>query len=587
MDHASVLRWLTLLLAHVAVELGNARAEIWTDVTGDHQTEAAFVQLEDDAVVLRTKAGREISVPLAKLDERSRQLAKDSAAGSAATAALADETLGDAEPTTLDEFNARLRGDIRPDDNAVVAFWSAIGAIHIHENEDVRQRYLEALGGEVTTPHRPFVSWKAHVEALGGPRPGFGWGSNPLEATDVAAVDAWLAENKKPLDAALLAIERSDYYSPYIAENVGDPSYLAPVVIGRPARDVAYGLAARVRAHLRNRDIDSAAAEALAIQRWAKLLSHDGCLVGQLVSHAIDRFAMKSLGDVMHDRGFNPQLAERVAIQIAKLPPRSTCADALAFDRCMAMEILHGISGGGPKAFTTFIVKFVGMENPEAVAWKDTIRGRIGMFLTSDVWSAEDQKVWREAVSLIGRRFEHYEQTMRAASLGDRLETWRGLVSDLEHPQSGTFSRLFRKADRTTEDQVHQRRLTQGNLPPGTTANEVAMFVHRVTCPDFLPGPRLDADSAVRSALIPTALALSVYHAERGAYPENLGELLPNYLDALPVDPVFASPLVYRTAGDGYRLYYTGPNRRDDGGDYENSDEHDDVGLIAAPSVHG
>lgn len=46
----------------------------WTDSTGQHKVEARFVRIEDDAVMLKTDAGREIRLPLARLCDEDREL---------------------------------------------------------------------------------------------------------------------------------------------------------------------------------------------------------------------------------------------------------------------------------------------------------------------------------------------------------------------------------------------------------------------------------------------------------------------------------------------------------------------------------
>lgn len=61
-------------------------------------------------------------------------------------------------------------------------------------------------------------------------------------------------------------------------------------------------------------------------------------------------------------------------------------------------------------------------------------------------------------------------------------------------------------------------------------------------------------------------LSLSQYHNDHGAYPDSLQALVPEYLDALPLDPFSGSGFVYQREGDAYLLYSIGPNGVDDGG---------------------
>lgn len=62
------------------------------------------------------------------------------------------------------------------------------------------------------------------------------------------------------------------------------------------------------------------------------------------------------------------------------------------------------------------------------------------------------------------------------------------------------------------------------------------------------------------------ACALERHHIARGAYPESLGELIPNYLETLPTDIPAGGVLRYKREGQGYALYSIGVNGKDDGG---------------------
>ncbi|HTY86765.1 MAG TPA: hypothetical protein VMB80_04810 [Candidatus Acidoferrum sp.] len=65
-----------------------------------------------------------------------------------------------------------------------------------------------------------------------------------------------------------------------------------------------------------------------------------------------------------------------------------------------------------------------------------------------------------------------------------------------------------------------------------------------------------------------TAIALKRYQLNHGNYPERLSELMPEFLAAVPLDPVDGQPLRYRkNAGGSFSLYSIGENGKDDGGD--------------------
>lgn len=71
--------------------------------------------------------------------------------------------------------------------------------------------------------------------------------------------------------------------------------------------------------------------------------------------------------------------------------------------------------------------------------------------------------------------------------------------------------------------------------------------------------------SLLTSAAI-RGMALQAYFADNGTYPETLDELVPEYLETVPVDLFADAPLIYRREQSGYVLYSLGPNMEDDGG---------------------
>lgn len=80
--------------------------------------------------------------------------------------------------------------------------------------------------------------------------------------------------------------------------------------------------------------------------------------------------------------------------------------------------------------------------------------------------------------------------------------------------------------------------------------------------------PQLRSTAMVR--LLQTDLALHLYQSHHGALPQRLGDLVPDYLPDLPLDPYSQKPLVYRANGDSFLLYSVGHDRIDNGGNFTN-----------------
>lgn len=79
-----------------------------------------------------------------------------------------------------------------------------------------------------------------------------------------------------------------------------------------------------------------------------------------------------------------------------------------------------------------------------------------------------------------------------------------------------------------------------------------------------------------------TAIALKRYRLAQGEYPEDLADLVPDYLDRLPIDFMDGQPLRYRRLpADEFLLYSVNRDGVDDGGDPNPSEE--DAALINSP----
>jgi hypothetical protein len=64
-----------------------------------------------------------------------------------------------------------------------------------------------------------------------------------------------------------------------------------------------------------------------------------------------------------------------------------------------------------------------------------------------------------------------------------------------------------------------------------------------------------------------TAIVLKRYQLKYGKYPADLNTLVPEFVTAVPLDPVDGQPLRYRPKADGtFLLYSVGENGKDDGG---------------------
>jgi hypothetical protein len=69
---------------------------------------------------------------------------------------------------------------------------------------------------------------------------------------------------------------------------------------------------------------------------------------------------------------------------------------------------------------------------------------------------------------------------------------------------------------------------------------------------------RADLESRGMLMVAKTGLALERYRLAHGRWPEKLGELVPGFLPAIPLDPFDEAPLGYRQEGGEVMVYSRG-----------------------------
>lgn len=101
-----------------------------------------------------------------------------------------------------------------------------------------------------------------------------------------------------------------------------------------------------------------------------------------------------------------------------------------------------------------------------------------------------------------------------------------------------------------------------------------SLFSHLPTTVDLLI--RVAARTDARRRLERAGIALYRHHLKEGRFPETLGALVPDYLQAIPRDPYDGRPLRYRPGEADCLVYSVGPDGRDDAG-------QDDAGEALMP----
>lgn len=356
------------------------------------------------------------------------------------------------------------------------------------------------------------------------------WDSYPLERpwseADAPPFAAWVDRNAEAIDLMVAGIGSDDWYLPNLgwlrsdATDVG--SYEMQLV-----RDAARVLNQRCLLRLGRGETARAAEDAAASLRLAEKAARRPLLIDQLVAAAIGGMAFSNFNQVSESAGpgDGPILREALA-ELDTLPGLLRMGRALnRGERFWALAMAIDASRGG------------GMLRDEMVPFSPY------------GWLSTD---WNPVL-------RHHNETIDQAVAVFRRPTWSGRMA----AATQLDARLQAATESESTSGISWRRML---TPTGRGEASAKLWLAMGWGGQYESILRAIDRVAAQRVLTRVGLALAIYRVEQGGYPETLGALVPDVLDAVPVDSFDGQALVYRKTEDGFLLYSLGPNGVDDGG---------------------
>ena len=303
-----------------------------------------------------------------------------------------------------------------------------------------------------------------------------------------------------------------------------------------PYKRSAQLLAATIVCDLHNGQTGDAATNLCVMLHLVKANEDENIFISHLVRIAIATMASGSTWGILQTT--NVTDAQLAAIQKSweSLQYAQAAERAMLMERAMTLATVTRARADG--AYFDSLVGYSGGSFSGPGGWSDDLKQGIGKAMWRASWSYSE-----ESGSL------HIDQIV--------LQTLRTMHTN-----------QFWKTNYDTM----QAQLSKINLTyPGQA------IVHRLEIPDFeeFVGHEF-APGAVRRTMMAetgrrvviTAVALKRFQLKHGQFPDSLSALCPEFLAAVPVDPMDGNPLRYRKNDDGtYLLYSVGEDGVDDGGD--------------------
>lgn len=334
--------------------------------------------------------------------------------------------------------------------------------------------------------------------------------SEPIPEEQVLAMRTFVLQNLDAVDAVFESFEYEECRFP-IDVNVGPAMQLGHLA---QIRTLARRLSIRSLLASLNGDTEAATKMLVGTIELADSLEQEPILISQLVRIAIYGIGLSAFEQAMNRADFSAEQLETMQKRLVEAEKNRAFVNGFIGERCMWTVV-------------------------ERMGWDDKLFGSGGGgFDPQDLWF---DLVYRPfgLMELDGvRYYDAFEQIMAACEMP---------VSEQIDAAQAISDRLARN---------------------GGVGSMTAIIM-----PSLARALEADVRNRAHLRTVILALAAARYKADKGEYPDTADMLVPDYLDAVPIDPCGGDPIRYRRLDHGFVAYSLGRNRTDEGGE-EDEDQH-------------
>jgi hypothetical protein len=458
-------------------------------------------------------------------------------------------------------LNERLRGEIKPETNANVLLWRALGP-RPEGGSNMPGEYFGWLGVEAPAEVGTyFISYERfldeEVKYWADPRPlhsrrdrAARW---PWSASSDAELAGWMKRVEGPLMLTTTATRRPDYYKPLVPDRTADwsPGLVdARLPNVQRCRLLAQALCIRAMLRLNEGKADDAWQDLLVAHRLGRLVARGGSLIELLTGFGIDATARGANITFVGRARLTSASALACRRELEGLAPMSPVAEKIdQGDRFMVLDIMMQTIRQGPRFLETL------SNTKGALSPRERFSGRLFTLRTD----------WDPAFRKVNDWFDRSAGATRLPTPDAFQQEWDAITGDLRRIKGevqgiGAVEKMYCDS--------HRRGEIQGDIFASLMLPAFDKVQHAAE----------RFEQSHRNLRL--AFALAAFHADRGRYPAKLDELVPKYLEQVPNDLFTGGPLTYLPNNDGYMLYSVGPNRVDDEGrGYDDEPRGDDITI--------
>jgi len=316
------------------------------------------------------------------------------------------------------------------------------------------------------------------------------------------------------------------------AQTEGPVPLLAVLLPGATKlRMVGRMLCSRAMLRLGEGDPEGAWADLVACRRLGRLASGGPTLVETLVGYSIENMSSRAMLVLLEDTRPSSATIQQHRSDLRKLPPIRSIIDIVnVTERCNYIDAM-------------LVIAFDRSDATELLGVQSEVGKAAHMFRRVPIRALD----WDEALKTGNAYYDRMVSAMRLPTHALRCAAIEKLDSDLK--ERATLRNFDPRGKRDIE-----------------TAQAFASVMAALILPSAAKTREAEDSSRQIASNIDVTLVLREFCNDQHRYPDQLKELIPQYLTEIPVDQFSGSPPIYRRTEAGYLLYSVGPNMIDEGG---------------------
>ena len=402
-----------------------------------------------------------------------------------------------------------------------------------------REQFAKQLGLSAFPEEFQYIDIPSdfHVKRYGRSSDGKAWRAEwthvlnqPWTSQDYPKWGAWVEEYDEAIDFLVAASRKSHFYYPMVVSEYRNEESLSREPFWEFRHRQAYALILSCRAmnSLGEKNGEAALEDVLALYRWSRL--HGQSLsIAELCIHGSHQFAFSSAQTLIRHGNLNEEQLQRFQSTLAGLPEGKDLAARI--DR-------------GERLITLADLQDMNLKNLSISDWVS--RGDA----VPSSWPTGIWMDWNAAMAEVNRLFDQGVEALREETT-DKRRIER--VAELDEEQDAWIDQVWMK---------HLLSLTGAQTRGRLLARNLAMLY--APWDDGLLA--LEVTHKVQMDLVQLGIALEQFRLAKGQYPERLEELVPQWIEVLPIDRFTDAALKYHTIEDSYVIYSVGRDSIDNGG---------------------